>query len=374
MKVIVDKKIPFLKGVLEPFIDVEYYDGKEISSQIVKNADALIVRTRTKCDAALLKGSSVKFIATATIGFDHIDTKYCDDNGIIWTNAPGCNAGSVMQYIASALLTYAKEKNIDLSTKVLGVIGVGNVGKRIVQLAENIGMQVLLNDPPRERTEGPCGFISLKGLLREADIVTCHVPLIMDGEDKTYHLVDENFLNKINKGTILINSSRGEVVDTMALKSSIKNMSIKDAILDVWEHEPNIDRELMGLAYFATQHIAGYSTDGKANATMMSVRSLSRFFNLGIDDWEPEDLPVPEDAIIQFDASNISFQQVITEAVFATYSIRNDDKDLRANPGDFEKLRGDYPLRREFGAYNLKISNLSGNDKKNLLKMGFSFK
>jgi erythronate-4-phosphate dehydrogenase len=374
MKVIVDNKIPFIKGVLEPFIDVEYYPGNEIDNKKVKDADALIVRTRTNCDASLLDGTSVKFIATATIGYDHIDTDYCLKKNIFWTNAPGCNAGSVMQYVASALLTYADEQGINLKDKVLGVIGVGNVGKRIVQLAEYIGMQVLLNDPPRAKSEGPCGFISLKGLMREADIITCHVPLNYSGEYKTHHLVDENFLNSLNKGSLLINSSRGEVVDSQALKKYLVNKKLNAVILDVWENEPFIDKELMEMAYFATPHIAGYSTDGKANATKMSVRSLSQFFNLGIDDWEPDDLPVPEKNIIEIDSTNKSLQHVLKSAIIPTYNIHNDANGLRNSLSDFEKLRGNYPLRREFLAYSLSVKNLSVENKWTLMRMGFNIK
>lgn len=374
MKVVIDNKIPFIKGVLEPFIDVDYYPGSEINKNIVRTADALIVRTRTKCNAELLHGSKVKFIATATIGFDHIDTEYCKENGIHWTNSPGCNAGSVMQYIASALLSYAKEKDVDLTKKVLGVIGVGNVGKRIVKLAEHIGMQVLLNDPPRALAESSCGFISLKGLLREADIITCHVPLNYSGEYKTHHLVDTEFLNNINKGTLLINSSRGEVVDSKAVKNSLVNKELHDLILDVWENEPNIDIELLNLTHFGTSHIAGYSTDGKSNATMMCVRALSRFYNLGIDEWEPDFLPVPENQVIEFDAIGKSIQQVLTEAILSTYSIKYDDEILRKAPTDFEKHRGNYPLRREFQAYQLSITNLSTENKRILMQMGFNIK
>lgn len=374
MKVIIDNKIPFIKGVLEPFIDVEYAAGSEISNDMLRDANALIVRTRTKCNESLLKGTKVRFIATATIGFDHIDTEYCANNGISWTNSPGCNAGSVMQYIASALLTYAKEKNIDLTKKVLGVIGIGNVGKKVVQLAEQIGMQVLLNDPPRAKTEGACGYISLKGLLRESDIITCHVPLNYSGEYKTHHLVDNGFLNNINKGTLLINSSRGEVVDSEALKSALKSEKLCDVILDVWENEPNIDLELLNMTHYATSHIAGYSTDGKSNATMMCVRALSKYFNLGIDDWEPDDLPVPEENIIKFDAKGLSFQEILTKAILPTYSILTDDSKLRNIPQDFEKHRGNYPLRREFQAYYLSINNLTSHDKWVLMRMGFNIK
>jgi erythronate-4-phosphate dehydrogenase len=374
MKVIVDEKIPFLHNVLEPFMDVEYYPGSEITNKIVKDADALIIRTRTKCDEVLLANSSVKFIATATIGYDHIHTEYCNKNGIVWVNAPGCNSESVMQYIGSALLTYAKEQEIDLKKKVLGVIGVGNVGKKVVRLAEYLGMTVLLNDPPRANREGTCGFISMKGLLRESNIITCHVPLEYQGDYRTYQMINTEFLSKVNKGTILINSSRGEVVDTQSLKLSIKSKHIKDVFLDVWENEPEIDRELLELAYFATPHIAGYSTDGKANATKMSVQALSKHFNLGIDDWEPDDLPTPANTLISISETNNNFQKILEEAIPGTYSIRADDKSLRTSPHDFEKLRGNYPLRREFKSYHLSVSNISIENRWSLLRMGFNQK
>jgi erythronate-4-phosphate dehydrogenase len=374
MKVVVDEKIPFLLNVLEPFVDVEYYAGNEINNKILKNADAIIIRTRTKCNASLLDNTNVKFIATATIGYDHIDIDYCNKKGIKWTNAPGCNSNSVMQYVASALLTYSKEQGIDLKDQVLGVIGVGNVGKKIVKLAEYLGMTVLLNDPPRAKKEGICGYISLKGLLRDANIITCHVPLEHSGEFPTYHLVNSEFLKMANKGTIFINSSRGEVVDTKALKESLISKLIKAAFIDVWENEPDIDRELIELAYFATPHIAGYSTDGKANATKMSVQALSIYFNLGIDDWEPEDIPSPKDTLITIGQKSGNFQKVLEEAIIPTYAIRNDDKLLRSCPENFEKLRGEYPLRREFGAYHISASNLSVEERWTLLRMGFNIK
>jgi len=374
MKIIVDEKIPFLHKILEPFADVEYYAGTEINNKIAKKADALIIRTRTKCDSKLLANTLVKFIATATIGYDHIDTEYCKKMGITWTNAPGCNSNSVMQYIASALLTYAKEQSIDLKNKVLGVIGVGNVGKKIVKLAENLGIPVLLNDPPRAEQEGDCGFISLKGLIRESSIITCHVPLEYKGEHRTYHLVDKEFLSMVNKETIFINSSRGEVVYTHALKVVLKAKQIKDAFIDVWENEPEIDIEILEMAYFATPHIAGYSTDGKANATKMSVQALSKHFNLGIDDREPDNIPIPDNISINIDANNSNFQKILEESVMHTYSIRSDDKLFRNCPNDFEKLRGNYPLRREFGAYTISGSNLLVEDRKGLLRLGFNIK
>jgi erythronate-4-phosphate dehydrogenase len=375
MKIVADDKIPFLKGVFEPFADVEYLPGSAIENSHLTDADALIVRTRTKCNEKLLKGTKVKFIATATIGYDHIDTAWCEANGISWTNAPGCNSGSVYQYVASVLVTLAAKNNFSLTDRTLGVIGVGNVGKKIVRLAEHLGMQVLLNDPPRARSEGVCGFISLDGILRDCDIITCHVPLIKEGEYKTYHLVDEKFLCKVNKGTILINSSRGEVVDGNALKNHLVNpVKLVGAVLDVWENEPNIDLELLSKVDIATPHIAGYSADGKVNGTAMSVQAISRYFNLPLKMWIPEEIPSPEQTDILIDCSGRSVQDVITEAVLFTYNIMEDNNRLRQSVETFEKQRGNYPLRREFRAFNVKLINPhSGVDQK-LKNLGFQLK
>jgi erythronate-4-phosphate dehydrogenase len=371
MKIVADEKIPFLNGVLEPFADIEYYSGSEITRRELMDADAIIIRTRTRCNAALLEGTKVKFIASATIGFDHIDTRYCKEKGIVWTNAPGCNSGSVMQYVAFVLLYFAQQKSIDLKNRVLGVIGVGNVGKKIVRLAEIFDMQVVLNDPPRERIDGPCGFISLKGIMREADIISLHVPLSMTGVDKTYHLVDKLFLENLNPGSLLINSSRGEVIDSNLLKESMKSGRPDTLILDVWEKEPEIDLELLNKTLYATPHIAGYSAEGKANGTKMSVRGLSRFFNLGLNEWEPDSLPEPDIKKLYCNGMNKSFQEVATELVFQCYNFLEDERQLKENPEKFESIRENYPLRREFKAFTVVANGLSDEHKSKLKKLGF---
>ncbi|MBN1951502.1 MAG: 4-phosphoerythronate dehydrogenase PdxB [Bacteroidales bacterium] len=371
LKVIADDKIPFLQGELEPFLDIEYIPGSDISREMLKDTDALIIRTRTRCDEELLSGTAVKFIATATIGFDHIDVEYCRKAGITWKNAPGCNSGSVMQFFSSALLTYARENGIDLKSRVLGIVGVGNVGSKILKVGESLGMQIILNDPPRARAEGPCGYLSLDGILREADIITFHVPLSMQGEDRTFHLADSSFFEKMNRKTLFINSSRGEVVDTKALYSALKNGKASSAILDVWENEPRPDPGLLEACYFATPHIAGYSVDGKANGTKMSVQALSRFFDLGIDEWEPEDLPEPENPLLHVDPIGKSFQEVLTELVLQTYRIAGESQWLKEDPEKFEAYRGSYPIRREFHAYSVEAKNMDETDKRKLRKLGF---
>ena len=371
MKVIIDDKIPFIKGALEPYADVKYMAGNIITNETLKDTDALIIRTRTKCNATLLENTKVKFIASATIGYDHIDTEYCNKNEIKWINAPGCNSGSVMQYVASAILHYAYQKNISLKDRVIGVVGIGNVGKKIVRLAEIFGMQVLLNDPPRARKEGNCGFISLDGILREADIISFHVPLILEGEDKTYHLADKIFFDKINPGTLFINTSRGEVVDTVALKKVLTEDKLSGVILDVWENEPGIDIDLLQKLLIGTPHIAGYSADGKANGTKMVVQEFSNYYGLGLDDWEPEDIPPADDSVIFYDGKNKTFQEIISELILHTYPIQDEKEWLLQDPTKFEDYRGNYPLRREFSAYTVKVTNISEEDKNKIRRLGF---
>ena len=370
-KITADDKIPFLKGVLEPYADMIYLPGNQITRESVMNADALLVRTRTKCNQSLLEGTSVKYIATATIGYDHIDTEYCKSSEITWVNAPGCNSSSVQQYITAALLLLAQKHDFNLSEKTLGIVGGGNVGSKVHTAANLLGMKVILNDPPRARKEGNAGFVSLDEILYTSDIITLHVPLNRAGDDRTFHLFDRARLGKVKESAWLINSSRGEVVETNALKNALSAGKLKGAVLDVWENEPDIDLELLGQVALSTPHIAGYSTDGKANGTAMIVQSLSQFFNLPLLDFYPALLPVPSDPIIPIDGTGKSHQQIIQEAVAQTYAIMEDHNRLQFAPGSFEQQRGNYPIRREFGAYTLKFSNVEKGIISILEKFGF---
>jgi len=370
MLIIADDKIPFLRGALEAHAEVRHRPGAKIAACDVRDADALLVRTRTRCDAALLAGSRVRFVGTATIGFDHIDTAWCEANGIAWTSAPGCNSSSVQQYVASALLNLAAEAGTPLAGKTLGVVGVGNVGRKVAKLAELLGMKVLRNDPPRARAEGEAGFVPLDRLLAEADAVTLHVPLNKAGEDRTVRLADAAFLARTRPGAWLINSSRGPVVDPAALKDALDSGHLAAAVLDVWDPEPEIDRGLLARVRYATPHIAGYSTDGKANGTAMSVQALSRHFGLGLDNWRPQEIPSPPDPVIRLPAG-CDGEAALRAAVNATYDIRADDARLRASPESFERQRGDYPLRREFPAYAITPANVSPETANRLAAMGF---
>jgi erythronate-4-phosphate dehydrogenase len=374
MKIIIDDKIPYIQGALEPFGEVVYLPGKDVTPEIVKDADVIVTRTRTKCNKELLEGSSVSMIATATIGYDHIDTAWCEKAGIEWTNAPGCNSWSVTQYIMAALHMLAKERDLKLSEMTIGVIGAGNVGSKVARFCEAIGMAVLVNDPPRQRAEGDAGFVSLEAIQQNADIISVHTPLTHEGIDKTYHLVDSNFIGNCAKDFYFINSARGEISDTASIIDSLKTGKIKEAIIDCWENEPDIDLELLKRAFISTPHIAGYSRDGKANGTSMSVQAISRKFGLGINNWECKNVELPAKTTITIDGNGKDDQQIIAEAILATYPIREDSNRLKNSPSAFEKQRGDYQVRREFPVYTLVLKNVPGKVRIVLKKLGFKLK
>ena len=335
MKVIVDNKIPYIKGLIETLADeVIYLPGKDFTPEVVKEADALIIRTRTLCNRQLLEGSKVQFIGTATIGFDHIDTKYCQEAGITWSNCPGCNAGAVEQYVHAALLLLQQEKGLQLKGACLGIVGVGHVGERIRRMAERIGMKVLLNDPPRTDA-GEQGFTSLDTLAEQCDILTFHTPLIREGKYQTFHLADRTFFQKLQRRPYLLNTSRGEVVETEALLEALDTGTVTEAVIDVWENEPHISQELLNKVFIGTPHIAGYSADGKANATRMVLKAFCHFFHK------------PSNFHIVLPTSSNAFSENENLRILQLYNPLKDYETLRTNPEHFEQLRGDYPLRRE---------------------------
>ena len=330
MKIIADSAIPFLKGVLEPFAEVRYLPGRAISAADARDADALVIRTRTRCDAELLADSRVRMIATATIGFDHIDTAWCAAHGITVSTAAGCNARGVLQWIAAVLAHLSRTQGWQPAQRTLGVVGVGHVGSLVKAYAEAWGFRVLCCDPPREERER-CGFLPLDEVAREADILTFHTPL----DDTTRHMAGKALFGRMKPGAILINSSRGEMVDGDALARSGLRW-----VLDVWEHEPNLDPELLADALLATPHIAGYSEQGKANATAMSVAALARGFGLPLEGWYPSEAapsaPRP-----------ISWQELCS-TIGGVYDIGAESRRLKQRPEDFELLRDQYAYRREY--------------------------
>lgn len=336
MKIVVDSKIPYIKEALAQITpNVVYAAGRAFTPELVHDADLLITRTRTHCNRALLEGSNVKFIATATIGFDHIDLEYCNEAGIAWSNCPGCNAGSVEQYIHAALLLWQRKTGKPLQDTCMGVVGVGHVGSRICEMAAALGMRVLKNDPPREK-QGDEGFVDLATLARECDFISFHTPLVRKGEDPTFHLADQLFFDSLQRTPLLINTSRGEVVDTQALKEALNHGKVADGVIDVWENEPHIDLELLNRLFISTPHIAGYSADGKANATRMALDAVARFFNL-TPTWKIEAPALPPRV----------YSTNKEEAFLELYNPMRDSQWLKECPEKFEEFRENYPLRRE---------------------------
>lgn len=336
MKVIVDNKIPYIREAVEQIADeVVYLSGSGFTAGNVRDADALVIRTRTRCNRELLEGSKVKFIATTTIGFDHIDVDYCREAGIEWQNCPGCNAGSVEQYLHSVLLLLKRRKGMRLEDTCLGIVGVGHVGSRVERMARSLGLRVLLNDPPRA-DRGEAGFVDLSVLARECDMITFHTPLNRNGKYDTFHLADAGFFAELQRKPLIINTSRGEVIETLALLDALKTGRISDAVIDTWENEPDINLELLQQVFLGTPHIAGYSADGKSNATRMALEALCRFFHLQADfKIVPPALPP------------MTYSSDPEEAFLQVYDPTRDSDALKRHPEEFERLRGNYPLRRE---------------------------
>lgn len=330
MRILADKAIPYLQGVLEPFAEVEYAEGSDFTPEMVAEADALIVRTRTRCDRTLLEGSKVEFIATATIGFDHIDLEYCRQHNIEVATSAGCNARGVLQWMAAALSLLAERNNFRPEERTLGIVGVGNVGHLVKEYAEHWGFRTICSDPPREEREH-LDFVSLDEVLRKADIVTLHTPL----DDTTRHLINEHNISLLRPGTTLINASRGECVATEATRRNDLTY-----ITDVWEHEPNIDGRYLAESIVATPHIAGYSAQGKANATAMAVQALARHFRLPLTDWRPLE-------VAQIEPEMVSWGEVCS-TIKQYCDLEAESRELKNSPEKFEQLRNHYRYRTEY--------------------------
>lgn len=330
MKIVIDRAIPFLQGVLEPFAEVIYLDGGNISHDVVMEADALIVRTRTRCNRALLEGSRVQFIATATIGFDHIDIDYCRKHNIEIATSAGCNARGVLQWVSAALALLAKRENFTPQQRTLGIVGVGNVGRLIKEYAEAWGFRTICSDPPREEREN-LGFVSLEEVLQQADIVTIHTPL----NATTRHLINSENIALLHSGATLINASRGECVATEATRRNDLTY-----ITDVWENEPNIEGEYLAKSIVATPHIAGYSAQGKANATALAVQALARHFDLPLTNWQPSEVKAVTPKIVSWEEMCATIEEYC--------NLENESNRLRNNPEHFESLRNNYHYREEY--------------------------
>ena len=350
MKIVADNTVPYLKGIAEPIADVTYLTSKEFTPEQIHNADALIVRSIDKCTRELLEGSQVKLITSATIGFDHIDTQYCEEAGITWKNSPGCNAVSVAQYILAGLIILSLVRKEKLQGKTIGIIGVGHVGKEVQKLCTAFGLNVLLNDPPRTEIEGQKEFVSLDTIAEQADIITFHTPLTKTGRYATFHLAGKDFFSKLKKNPWFINASRGAVHDTEALLQAYQTGKISEMIIDCWENEPTINLELLSHTTIATPHIAGFSADGKANGTRMCLEHIESFFHLQFDKIKNVVPPALENPIIDLDKFT---ENRIEQAVLKSFNPLYVDKMLRENPTKFEWYRNNYQHPREFSAYTI---------------------
>lgn len=340
LKIVADRNVPFLEGVFEPYADIKFIEGKLISHEDVKDADALIIRTRTKCGPELLDGSRVCMIATATIGTDHIDLDYCNANGIKVSNAQGCNAGGVMQYVFSALYGTAARKAIKLEGATMGIIGVGNVGRIVEAVAGSLGFNVLRCDPPRAAKEGPEGFCTLEYLLEHSQIVTLHTPL----DETTKKMADSRFFGMMRPGAFFINASRGEIVDEDALMEAIPKLG--PVIIDTWNHEPDVNQKLLDMVDIATPHIAGYSLQGKMNGSAAAVQAVAMRFGIEeLYDYYPKsDLEEYKPVHLNLKGKN---QGEIASVFQYNYPIFTDDFMFRLFPDQFEKMRFEYKYRRE---------------------------
>ena len=342
MKFVIDQAIPFVEGVFEPLgVEVIYKDGPDIVRKDVLDADALIIRTRTRCDAALLEGTSVKLIATATASMDNIDQAWCKEHGIFVQNASGCNAGGVTNYVFSALFGTASRKSIPLMGATIGIIGLGAAGTRVEKMALALGFKTLRYDPLRAEKEGPTEFHDLDTVLAGSDIITMHIPV----NDTTRGMADASFFAKMKPGAFFINTAQGELVVEQDLINAIPRLG--PIALDTWCHEPDINRELLNLVDIATPHIAGYTLQGKQIGTSMAIRAVARFFSLSsLYDFFPT-TEIVEYQAVHIDAHEKT-QGEIASVIQYNYPIFTDDFMFRMAPDRFKELRTNYRYRREF--------------------------
>jgi len=380
MKIVADENIPFVKECFSSIGDVHLTGGRQITSEIVSDASILLVRSITKVNEQLLAGSSVKFVATATIGTEHIDTEFLQQAGIGFSSAPGSNANSVAEYIVAALLAVAKKHKFTLDGKSIGIIGVGNVGSKVAKKTVALGMKVLLNDPPLKRQSRHDKYLPIEKLY-DCDFITMHTPLTTDGPDKTFHLAGVDFFNSLKDGAFFLNTSRGAVADTTAIKSALACGKLGGCVLDVWENEPNIDNQLRLKADISTPHIAGYSFDGKVGGMIMIYNAACKHFGIGIEPKHTagdflEKPPVPQ---ITIDDVSANEQTILGDTVQQVYVINRVDfntREILLVPQEerrefFDDLRKNYPVRREFQNTEIILNAKNDTLAKKLTGIGF---
>jgi erythronate-4-phosphate dehydrogenase len=360
-QIIADENIPCAREAFSHLGEVRLLPGRSMSREMLQNADLLLVRSVTPVDASLLRGTAVRFVGTATIGADHVDTTYLEQQGIAFASAAGSNANSVAEYVMAALLHHAAQHQLRLRHLTLGIVGVGHIGSRVAKMAAGLGLKILLNDPPLARQTNDPKFLPLAALM-EADIITLHTPLTFEGDDATFHLFDAPRLNAMKRGSVLINTGRGAVVDNFALKNVLQGGHLSAAILDVWENEPAIDAELLQLVEIGTPHIAGYSLEGKLNGTQQIYRAACEFLGVAPQWQMATALPAIAEPGIRLEENFGTNEKTLDTIIKRVYDITDDDRRLRAglniNAAErtsyFDRLRRDYAIRREFYNYNVR--------------------
>lgn len=376
LRLLVDDQIPFAQQAFAEFGEVRLVPGRAITRAMLRDVDLLLVRSVTPVNAALLDGTSVRFVGTATTGVDHVDADYLRRRGIGYASAAGSNANSVAEYVVAAILQYVCEKQLRFADLTIGIVGVGKVGSRVIRFAQALGLHVLENDPPRQRAESSATFLPLDQLM-QADIISLHTPLTMTGEDATLHLFDAQRLPQMKSGSLLINTARGGVVETAALQDALARGQLT-AYLDVWENEPEIDGELLKHVGLGTPHIAGYSYDGKTNGTHQIYEGLCQFLDRR-PHWQPEELPRPGQTTIGIEKPS-TLEENLRQAVSTAYDIVADSQRLKlATPYSrqergryFDELRANYPIRREFSSYKIVANDLDEGVTAILRALGFN--
>ncbi|MHC8315200.1 4-phosphoerythronate dehydrogenase PdxB [Pseudomonas sp. LB3P31] len=365
MLIVADENIPLLDAFFESFGEIRRVPGRSIDRATVAEADVLLVRSVTNVNRALLEGSKVRFVGTCTIGTDHLDLDYFQQAGITWSSAPGCNARGVVDYVLGSLLTLAEIEGADLKQRTYGVVGAGEVGGRLVKVLQGLGWKVLVCDPPRQAVEGG-EFVSFEQIIEQCDVISLHTPLKKHGAQSTWHLFDKNRLNQLKPGTWLINASRGPVVDNAALRNVLLEREDLQAVLDVWEGEPEVDVALADLCVLATPHIAGYSLDGKQRGTAQIYQAYCAFLGQPAEVQLSDLLPAPWLAQVTLNAQTDP-AWALAMLCRGVYDPRRDDADFRrslvGSVGEqraaFDLLRKHYPLRREIDGLQVRIEGES---------------
>ncbi|KNC94712.1 4-phosphoerythronate dehydrogenase PdxB [Trabulsiella odontotermitis] len=371
MKILVDENMPYARELFSRLGEVRAVAGRPLPEEALNDADALMVRSVTKVNAALLAGKPVKFVGTATAGTDHVDEEWLAQAGIGFSAAPGCNAIAVVEYVFSALLMLAERDGFALADRTVGIVGVGNVGGRLQKRLEALGIKTLLCDPPRADNGDDGEFLPLDTLVEQADILTFHTPLFKDGPYKTLHLADEALIRRLKPGTILINACRGAVVDNRALLARLEAGQALSVVLDVWEPEPDLNTELLARVDIGTAHIAGYTLEGKARGTTQVFEAYSEFIGQRHQVSLDTLLPAPEFGRITLHGP--LDQATLKRLVHLVYDVRRDDAPLRhvaGKAGEFDKLRKNYQERREWSSLYVQCDDAGAAEM--LKKLGFN--